>query len=503
MTTEREAKLIPGEGFSMPAFDGMPEGAVIVADAVRELDATYYDTPELELARWGITLRYRRGESGRPWTLKLPENESHTTLARDELRFAGGAEVVPDDARDLLRGFLRGNPLTSVARLCTTRVPLHVRDANGQSLVEIVDDSVEVCEGGSGLERFREIEVETMVDNRRSHAALRAAVSALVDAGCGSERPIPKLVRALGERAQQPPSVVVAAVGRHASGGDLIRHLTASSVIQILVHDPGVRLGQDPEAVHLYRVATRRLRADLRTFSRLLDEDETKAIRDELRWLGHAVGPVRDLDVLGARFADHARELPDLDQRAASELLARLASSRSDAHQRLLEVLCSDRYDRTLRTLVDSASAPPIAARSERKAAKPATTLARRLVRRRWDQLADTVDAGGDAPTDRQLHEIRIAAKRCRYAAEAFAPVAGRPARRFASLVEDVQTVLGDYHDAVIAETWLRDAAVELVDCRVAIGGLIARERRARARLRGEWPSVWHRASRRKERAWL
>ena len=85
MTTELEAKLIPARGFRIPALDGMPSGSVTVVDPVRELDATYYDTPDLELARWGITLRHRRGESGRPWTLKLPGPASDTTLAREEL----------------------------------------------------------------------------------------------------------------------------------------------------------------------------------------------------------------------------------------------------------------------------------------------------------------------------------------------------------------------------------------------------------------------------------
>ena len=113
------------------------------------------------------------------------------------------------------------------------------------------------------------------------------------------------------------------------------------------------------------------------------------------------------------------------------------------------------------------------------------------------------VETAGSDPTDPQLHTIRIAAKRCRYAAEAVAPVVGRPARRFADAIEDVQSVLGDYHDTVVAEAWLRDVATELVDCRIAIGGLIARERKEREHLRDAWPAVWKRASKKKLRAWF
>ena len=66
----------------------------------------------------------------------------------------------------------------------------------------------------------------------------------------------------------------------------------------IVEHDAGTRLGRDPEELHKMRVATRRLRAFLRTGRPLLDADWAEALRLELRWLGGVLGPVRDLDVL-------------------------------------------------------------------------------------------------------------------------------------------------------------------------------------------------------------
>ncbi len=424
-------------------------------------------------------------------------------IARDELGFVAPPDAVPGEARDLVRAFTRGKELTTVARLHTSRTPLEVRDADGDALIEIVDDSVSVIEGASELDEFHEVEVEARTDRPRSRQAFDAAVAALLDAGCDAQRPLPKLVRALGRRAQEPPSVVVDSVGSDSTAVDLTRHLAAVSVTELLMRDPGVRLGRDPESVHRYRVATRRLRSDLQTFSRVLDHTRTAAVRDELRWLGAAVGPVRDLDVLGARLEANARELSDRDQPAASALQARVAATRADARRQLLEVLRSERYDGALVALIEFASAPPVAADSTHVASEPAVDLARRLVSHRWKQLAAAVLEAGDEPSDLQLHQIRIAAKRCRYAAEAVAPVIGRPALRFAAGIEEVQTVLGDLHDTVVAEAWLRDAASDLADNRVAIGGLIAVERRERDRLRGAWPAAWHQASKRKHRAWL
>jgi CHAD domain-containing protein len=503
VTVEWEAKLIPTDGFRWPALEKCANGLVVVSEAVRELDATYYDTPELELARWGITLRHRRGEPGRPWTLKLPAGAVRAVIAREELTFEGPVDSVPDEARDLIRCFARDRPLQVVASLHTTRVPTDLRDADGHTLVEIVDDSVVVSDGASEIDRFREIEVEVATDSPRGHAALQSAVAVFVDAGCRTERPLPKLVRALGRRAHEAPSVVVEPVGRKASPRDLLRHLTATSVIQILMHDPGVRIGLDPEDVHAYRVAARRLRSDLRTFARVLDDGPTGDLRAELRWLGRVVGPVRDLDVLAARFTAHSRDLSELDQPAVTEILTRLATARHNARRDLLEALRSERYDRVIRVMIEFASDPPIDPRSRRKAGRPADALARRLVARRWKEVAAAVTAGGAHPTDLQLHQIRIAAKRCRYATEAVAPVLGHSASRFATAVENIQTVLGDYHDTVVAEAWLRDMAVEVVDSRVAIGGLIATERQARARLREAWPRAWRRASKREALARL
>jgi len=61
LVTEQEAKLLAGKSFEMPPLHHLPDGAVAVASPVRTLDAMYYDTADLELARWGITLRHRAG----------------------------------------------------------------------------------------------------------------------------------------------------------------------------------------------------------------------------------------------------------------------------------------------------------------------------------------------------------------------------------------------------------------------------------------------------------
>jgi CHAD domain-containing protein len=330
---------------------------------------------------------------------------------------------------------------------------------------------------------------------------LDALVARLVDAGCRDDEPSPKAVRALGPRAQTPPDVVVETIGGEATIGQLIRHALARSVTQMIRHDAGVRLGEDPEDVHQFRVATRRLRSDLRTFAPLLAWDWVAGLRSELAWLGAQVGTVRDTDVLTERLQAQAESLPEQDAPAVAVLVGRLARQHDEVRTTMLAALRTDRYDTLLEALVAAANQPAFA--PDALADRLARSVVGKLVRRPWRRLAGAVDAAGDEPSDDELHLIRIAAKRCRYAAEAASPVAGRPAVHFAAAVAGVQTVLGDHQDAIVAEAWLRAAAAENPGCGVAAGELVAVQLGERSRRRAAWPKTWHAASAKKLRTWF
>jgi CHAD domain-containing protein len=106
-------------------------------------------------------------------------------------------------------------------------------------------------------------------------------------------------------------------------------------------------------------------------------------------------------------------------------------------------------------------------------------------------------------PPDADLHQIRILAKRARYAAEAAGPLAGKKASAFAGALAGLQTVLGDHQDAVVAEAWLRTATAGPDGVSLAAGELIAMQRAEAAASRKRWPKAWDRASEKKLRSWL
>jgi CHAD domain-containing protein len=495
--TEREAKLTAPAGFDLPDLGGPDDGFLTEPQAPRRLQTTYYDTPDLRLARWGASLRHRPGEG---WTVKLPEGRDGSLLVRGEHVFDGPARRPPAEAVALVRPFVRTAQLAPAARMRTLRRPLELRDPAGGRLAELVDDDVQVLDGRRIVSRFRELEVELAGDT--DAAVLEQLLDRLIAAGAQAADPTPKYLRALNGRERVlGPEVEQPAVDAGASVETLLRHDLAAGILRLFRHEAGVRLGEDPEAVHQARVATRRLRSTLRTFSSLLEPEWTDRLRDELKWLADLLGEVRDTDVLLGRFKGHLAALPADDAKLGPRLLAGLVDQREAARRRLLDGMAEPRYATLLDDLVAAAAAPALLPGADR----PAAEVMPGLVAKPWKKLRKAVRRAGDDPDDDELHQIRIRAKRARYAAEAVEPVIGKPAERFADAVADLQEVLGDHHDAVVGQAWLRQTAgaTRRRDVALVAGQLIAAERASAAAARDRWREVWKAASRGKLRAWL
>lgn len=497
---EREVKLGVWPGFVLPDLVGAVDGVSMVERAEKRLDATYYDTPDLRLAREGITLRHRSGDEP-AWTLKLPADATFADggLARDELPFDGDHRGgVPAAVTTLLAGRVRTAGLTPVARLHTVRRPYDLVDEEGQRVAEVVDDEVSVLDGRRVALRFREVEVE--LAERAPHGLLDEVLTRLRQAGAGLPDPTPKVIRALGPRAQAAPELTVPEVGPDASAAEVLTAGLARSVRRLVDHDLGLRLREDDEDVHQARVATRRLRSDLRTFGSLVDRAWADPLRDELSWLADALGRVRDSDVLRARIAARGAALDPGDRGGLEHLVARLDAERADGRAALAIALDSARYAELLDRLVDAAAAP----RLRPEARKPAAVVLPKLAATPWARLAKAAAAIEPSSPDTALHEVRIRAKRARYAADVAALVVGKPARRLAEAVAEVQEVLGEHQDACVARDWLRAAAADApADVALVAGQLIAVEQSEADRRRQAWEAAWRQADKGRNRAWL
>jgi CHAD domain-containing protein len=485
-------------GFKLPDLSGLVDGITAADGEPTAIELIYYDTPDLRLARAGATLLYR-GDEG--WIVTLGrETAVGPELPRDDHRFEGPAGQPPPDAVDLVRALVRTARVTTVARLRTRRRRVELRDSSDKPLGEVHDDEVTVLASGRVAARFRELDVE--LDDAAPEGLADALVARLRSAGAGPPDPTPRIVRALGWRALEPPDVTaVRRLGPSPSAGDAIRNALAASVARLVAHDPGVRLGDDPEDVHQARVATRRLRSDLRTFRDLLDPDWTQSLRHDLKSIGHDLGAVRDTEVLLDRLRAHAERLPAGDQAAAKKIVQRLLERWDAARADLRVALGSTRYAELLDRLVAAAREPAFvpAAADDR-----AADVLPQLVTKPWKELSTAVEELPDDPPDDALHQVRIKAKRCRYAAEAVAPAVGKRARSFAKTIADLQDVLGEHQDAVVAEQWLREVAASSTGGDVFVAGQLASLERVEVeRTRAVWGDAWKAASKKKLRQWL
>jgi len=493
MSDEREVKLAVPAGFRMPELTGT---TALVAEDVEPLRyrSIYVDTDDLRLARWGCSLRHREGEG---WTLKLPPTLSGPLLVRDEHRFEGDARHVPPAAADLVAAYVRGSLLHPVVRLRTVRHRTELRDVEGGPAGEVVDDEVSVMDGARVAARFRELEIE--VPESVPTSAVDALVGVLVEAGATPTDGVPKYLQALGARASAPPEVVAPDLGPEASVAEVVRGAIASGVVRLLRHDAGVRLGEDIEDVHQARVATRRLRSDLRTFRQVLDPEWDASVRDELGWLGAELGTVRDLDVQLARLRGRVSELPEDDRPIGQRFVDELAERRELAREHLLGAMRSDRYLALLDRLVAAARDPAVLPEA---GAAPARMALGSVMDRPWKHLKGALEGLGEDASDAELHLARIRTKRARYAAEAVEPVFGKGARAFARAAADLQDVLGEHQDAVVARTWLRTEVAGGGRRAFVAGELAMIELRAAERARSEWEAVWKRLSRKRLRFW-
>ncbi len=480
--------------FSQAPLEDVDPSAVVVAEPPRRIRTTHWDTADLRLARWGVALEHA-ADSG--WVLRLPATaEGMTADGGAELRFAGPPESPPNDALSLVRVYARHAPVELVARLVTLTSDTVLLDADGHELASAVDATVSVYSGPRITQRFREIDLTAQSDILLQILAARCQA-----AGAQPAAPRALVARALGLVGAPPPELAPVSLDASSTAGDVVRRALTTSVIRLLRHDPGVRLGVDIEDVHQARVATRRLRSDLRTFQPLLDRDWVNGLRDELRWVGAELGRVRDAEVLRDRLRAAAATLPAVDRRAATAVVAPLVAQVRSARRHLLTSIDTDRYFEVIDHLVAAARAPDLNA----QAAAPAREVLPGLVRRPWRSLRSGAIACLPGVPDEQLHDLRIRAKRCRYAAEAAAAATGKRAAAFAKEVAALQEVLGELHDAVVAEEWLR---ARLQSPRIhdtalfATGELVALQRDAAEQSRAGWPAVWRRVEKSWTNAW-
>lgn len=487
-----------------PAPAGLPEGTSLARCREDCSSAAYFDTPGLRLLRRGMTLRYRRDApaSEDRWMLELPVADAYGT--QRWVTWPGGPGAVPEALARDLGPLLGGEPIEVVAELTTMRRTSELRDRSGARIGEIRDDWVSASVPAPA--RLRSV---TALFDSGDAALLGASVGWLRPVGAGAGPGGRDLARVLGAG---PVPEGGPALDGESSVAEMVAASSACALEHLVAGYVGIRFGDDAEAVHRLRVATRRFRSELRTLAAVLEPRWARHTRAELAWIAGRLGEVRDADVLSERVACDAGSV-GAEPAVVGTLCAPLHAQREDAYGVLREALRSDRYVDLVRSLEGASVYPPITRGSLRASgaarplglspAVPARVLLPGLLRRPWRELRRSVEHLGSEAADSELHRVRLGAKQLRYAAELAAPVLGERARRLSRAARSLQDVLGDHHDAVAAECWLlRAGAVGDPTVGLVAERCIAIERQCQAARRDEWPEVWRKLRRNELRHW-
>jgi CHAD domain-containing protein len=459
---ERSAVVLRANGsFVLPELDGTPLDE-------RVFTATHYDTPQRRLERAGITLRRRMENGNNVWELDLPREPERRLLDA-----AGGPAGPPPMLGKLLGGLVQSEQLEEVRTVRTRRTGVRVTDANVETVEVLVD-------------------VKAVLDGRRVELEFTEISLRPLD---GDNRPVRALTKEMRRAGAEPVRRAKRREHTDRPGADAVTALLRRQHARMLAHDPGVRLGDDPEDIHQLRVATRRLRAVLRSARTFYVDERTEIVRTELAWLADLLGSVRDLDVLIDRVRDDRLELDLSTQAGAAHVVDLLVTEREAARGRLLKAMRTKRYLRLL-ARVEELAEDPLTDRGDVPVEK--------LARSEFKKLRAAVSSLGPETTDEKLHKVRVRLKRARYAAEVAEATAGKRAARFIKQAKRLQDVAGELQDAAVAEERLRLLSEDIVrpGGAFAAGRLVERAHARRASARSAFPKAWSQVEKSGLRAW-
>jgi CHAD domain-containing protein len=472
--TETERKLSVEADFHLPHLPGrsLPR---------RVFTSIYYDTLDHCLARSSITLRRRVEKGSAAWQLKLPLNG-----ARREIEVQETSKTPPLQIVDALIVLLEGKHLVPIAQLHTSRSAIRIDQDRGHG-AEVMLDTVSVLRGGSVIQQFREVEIESL-DGQEEEVERLA--TALCEVGARHHDGRPKLFRALSVAYDRPD-----APSEEASLEEHVRYRLLEQLEVVKRCDPLVRLCGEAEAVHQIRVAARRMRTVLLAIRKIARAHWVEPLISGLKWLTEVFARARDLDVQMRYLSHEAYELKAHDRRPLKPFLRHLLAEREKTQGTLMAEIKSARYLGFVCKLLQAAEAPAMV-----ESDQTVTDVAARQFRK----LRRTVKTLKPSPSDRALHRVRIKTKRARYAAELARVCGGKAIDRFIKTAARFQDMLGRHQDAVLAERYVRGFLKHQTGRQAAFtaGLLVARAKRVRQEVRNEFWNEWKRLKKRGNRAW-
>jgi triphosphatase len=448
------------------AEHGTIDGLVLEPRSTLQIFDTYLDTEDWRIHRAGFALRIRSESGKSEATLKSLHSAGAEVADRREV-----SETLENAQSESIRQSIGpvgtrvhavsgAHALLPLFEVRTSRERFAIRRADeAQQLGEIaLDETVISRPHGEPQTSMQRVEVEALTG---VHEPLQMLVNALRN-GCALEaasdskysQGLKSVGLAPGAAPEFAPTAVESSMPMvDVALANLRRYLSAWHL-----HEPGARLGDNPEELHDLRVAGRRLDGILRQFRTSLPAGFLR-IRPTLKKVLGALGDARDLDVALNEFETFRGELPESDQESAEPLKQYLVAERGRARTRMLSVLDSVSVQKNFQKLTLLLAAPSAALQQSSPTLALARDLAPEMIGRRYRKLRKGADLlKPDSPTE-AYHQVRGRVKKLRYALEAVAVIYGKPADEMLRALRRWQEKLGVQQDAAVASRRLQTLA--------------------------------------------
>ena len=449
-----------------------------------EIDNVYFDTQDRLLQRHRMALRVR--QLGRRWlqTLKVA-GRSGLVSRRGEwetpARVVRGhgtldlARLSDSPLPDLLAKQKGGAALQPLFRTQVRRTQWIVE--RGDATIEVALDVGEISIEGAP-EPLREPICEVELELKQGvAAALIDLALALLDAG-GKPVVLTPVARSKAERgyqlsAQRPAQAVKASakafvqhVTLRSTTADALRTVVAHGLAVLTANIELLLRDDDPEYVHQSRVALRRVRSAMRLLDRA-HQDVPESLAQELSWFARALGDARDWDVIADETLPSLAEA--IGAAAVTPLVAKADGKRRQARASIRKAARSTRYAALVLTGERWCMSPaPAGAPMLAESAAPALQSASKKLFKQARFFA--------ALTPVRRHQVRILAKRLRYALDLFGVGLPKPATaRYIEALSQLQDLLGQLNDSTVA---------------IAVLPQLTKSAQLQSRVRTRWSSI-------------
>ena len=450
------------------------------------LRSVYFDTADRDLHKRGFSLRVREQDGEFIQTVKRSRGLGLFDRDQWECKIEGEKPDPLAWAGTAVASILKGKRGNSLVQIFATTVARSVGVIDeGGNFVEVSLDEGAISVNDLS-EPVIELELELKGGDRSALFAIARRLVADVSLILSFESKAGRGFRLAGQNPLAARKACAAEILSGTSAAEAFPLIVLTCFDQIAGNAELLRRVRDSEVLHQLRVGLRRLRTALTTFRPILPLNGFDRLKAEAKWLGGELDVARNLDVLIKNTIHFGEAIvpADADLEALS---TQLSAARAAAYKRVFRAIASRRFANFLLDCAEWVELDGNQQNDVRAVRRARDDDVRVFARRALDQLSRRVRKKGKhlrtlEPTPR--HELRIEAKKLRYAAEFFADSFGHRAskrrKKFMVKLETLLDTLGQLNDVSTAERTLTAGIGGQIEMTTGAGQLV------RAQTRGE-----------------